>query len=87
MKFVHRDISARNCLLTSTNPNFRIAKIGDFGLARNIQAKKYYKGRGFLPLKWMAPESLMEGTFSSDSDVWSFGILLWEIMTLGKSNL
>ena len=86
-KFVHRDLSARNCLLTSTNPNRRIAKIGDFGLARNIQVKKYYSGGGFLPLKWMAPESLMEGTFSSDSDVWSFGILLWEIMTLGKSYL
>ena len=84
MKFVHRDLAARNCLLTSTDPNARIVKIGDFGLAKNIRTKEYYKGEGLLPLKWMAPESLMDGIFTIKSDVWTFGILMWEILTLGN---
>ncbi|XP_037056259.1 LOW QUALITY PROTEIN: proto-oncogene tyrosine-protein kinase ROS [Peromyscus leucopus] len=86
MRFIHRDLAARNCLVSVkdyTSP--RIVKIGDFGLAREIYKNDYYRkrGEGLLPVRWMAPENLMDGIFTSQSDVWSFGILVWEILTLG----
>ena len=63
--------------------DFLKVKLGDFGLTRELQAKDYYRGSGFLPIKWMAPESLMEGIFTTKTDVWAFGVLMWKIMTLG----
>ncbi|XP_044258516.1 proto-oncogene tyrosine-protein kinase ROS isoform X1 [Tribolium madens] len=85
MHFVHRDLACRNCLVSSKDPD-RIVKIGDFGLARDIYKNDYYRkeGEGLLPVRWMAPESLVDGVFTSQSDVWAFGVLLWEIMTLGQ---
>ena len=60
-------------------------KLGDFGLARNIRLYEYYKNdEGFIPIKWMSPEALMDGKYSSKSDVWAFAVLIWEIMTLGE---
>ncbi|XP_063091102.1 proto-oncogene tyrosine-protein kinase ROS isoform X3 [Cavia porcellus] len=87
MHFIHRDLAARNCLVSVkdyTSPS-RVVKIGDFGLARDIYKNDYYRkrGEGLLPVRWMAPESLMDGIFTTQSDVWSFGILVWEILTLG----
>lgn len=71
--FYHRDLAARNCLVSGkdyTSP--RIVKIGDFGLAREIYKNDYYRkrGEGLLPVRWMAPENLMDGIFTSQSDVW-----------------
>uniref|UniRef100_A0A8C2HC53 receptor protein-tyrosine kinase n=1 Tax=Cyprinus carpio TaxID=7962 RepID=A0A8C2HC53_CYPCA len=88
MHFVHRDIAARNCLVSVrsyTDPE-RVVKIGDFGLARDVYKNDYYrkKGEGLFPVRWMSPESLTDGIFNKYSDVWAFGVLLWEIMTLGK---
>ncbi|PNF32886.1 hypothetical protein B7P43_G01836 [Cryptotermes secundus] len=86
MHFVHRDLACRNCLVSSGDPQNRIVKIGDFGLARDIYKNDYYRkeGEGLLPVRWMAPESLVDGVFTCQSDVWAFGVLIWEIMTLGQ---
>ncbi|VDM44570.1 unnamed protein product [Toxocara canis] len=81
--FVHRDVAARNVLVhDKTN-----AKIGDFGLCRYIYAESAnYKGKGGrLPVKWMSPEAIKHYEFTTKSDVWSFGILMFEIITLGGS--
>ncbi|XP_075039990.1 macrophage-stimulating protein receptor [Mixophyes fleayi] len=83
MKFVHRDLAARNCMLEET---FQV-KVADFGLARDVFDKEYYSVRRHkntrLPVKWMALESLQTQKFTTKSDVWSFGVLLWELMTRG----
>uniref|UniRef100_A0A1A9WAH8 Tyrosine-protein kinase receptor n=1 Tax=Glossina brevipalpis TaxID=37001 RepID=A0A1A9WAH8_9MUSC len=86
MHFVHRDLACRNCLLTSREESKRIVKIGDFGLARDLYKSDYYRkeGEGLLPVRWMAPESLVDGIFTIQTDIWAFGILCWEILTLGR---
>lgn len=63
-----------------------IIVLGDFGMARDIYETDYYKKetKGLLPVRWMAPESLSDGVFTTDSDVWSYGIVLWEIATLAE---
>lgn len=67
-----RDLAARNCLVSSYDPQNRIVKIGDFGLARDVYKNDYYRkeGEGLLPVRWMAPESLVDGVFTSQSDIW-----------------
>ncbi|XP_078614373.1 uncharacterized protein LOC144883651 [Branchiostoma floridae x Branchiostoma japonicum] len=85
LRISHRDVAARNVLITEQN----VAKLGDFGLARDVYNTAQYipvnhQGQERrLPLKWMAIESLVHLQFSCESDLWSFGVLLWEIVTGG----
>lgn len=82
MNFVHRDLATRNCLV---GENYAI-KIADFGMSRNLYAGDYYRiqGRAVLPIRWMAWESILLGKFTTGSDVWAFGVTLWEVLVLCK---
>ncbi|XP_015520313.2 tyrosine kinase receptor Cad96Ca isoform X1 [Neodiprion virginianus] len=80
---IHRDLAARNILIDEN----RACKVADFGFARDVAANQIYerKSEGRLPIRWMAPESLYDNIFSVKSDIWSFGVLIWEIVTLGST--
>lgn len=82
LKFVHRDLAARNCMLDED----LVVKVADFGLSRDIYERDYYSSdnqKTKLPVKWMAPESLEKSIYNAKTDVWSYGVLLWELMTRG----
>ncbi|XP_035679677.1 proto-oncogene tyrosine-protein kinase receptor Ret-like [Branchiostoma floridae] len=86
LKIVHRDIAARNVVISDR----KVAKIADFGLSRDVYTSSAYKRTNqggeeeLLPLKWMALESLRDGVYTCESDVWSYGVLLWEIASFGE---
>ena len=79
--FIHRDLATRNCLI---GMNLQV-KIADFGMSRNLYQSHYYvlKGHAILPVRWMAKECFY-GKFSTKTDVWAFGVTMWEIFTLAK---
>ena len=78
-KFVHRDLASRNCLLD----NLGAVKIADFGLSQKIYLQDYYRGdeTDAIPIRWMPLESILQNKYTVESDVWAFGVLLWEIFS------
>lgn len=76
-KFVHRDLASRNCLMD----NFGSVKIADFGLSQKIYLQDYYRGdeSDAIPIRWMPLEAILHNKYTIESDVWAFGVLLWEI--------
>ena len=82
-RFVHGDIAARNC---AVGPDFEV-KLSDFGLSRGLWKEDYFAmgmTGNLLPLRWMSPEATFENKFSHASDVWSFGVLMWEVFAFGQ---
>jgi len=82
-KVIHRDLAARNILVDHMN----ICKVSDFGFSRDVMANNIYerKSEGRLPIRWMAPEALYDNIYTTKTDVWSYGVLMWEIVTLGST--
>ncbi|XP_070558907.1 hepatocyte growth factor receptor-like [Ptychodera flava] len=83
MKFVHRDLAARNCMVDESET----VKVSDFGLSRDIYEQEYYASEDKqtrLPIRWMPVESIKRGIFSTKTDVWSYGVLVWELITRGE---
>ncbi|XP_056409485.1 inactive tyrosine-protein kinase 7 [Hyla sarda] len=80
-RFVHKDLAARNCLVSAQ----RVVKVSALGLNKDVYNSEYYHLRqAWVPLRWMPPEAVQDDDFSTKSDVWSFGILMWEVFTLGE---
>lgn len=80
--FVHRDLATRNCLVGEG----LVVKISDFGMARDIYTCDYYRigGSRMLPVRWMSPEAVKWGRFTTESDIWAYGVVLWEIFNYGR---
>lgn len=79
--YVHCDLAARNCLVTDR----LVIKIGDFGLTRDVYASDYYlcQSQKKLPVRWMPPEAILYGKFNEMTDVWAFGVTVWEMYSYG----
>ncbi|KAL1450361.1 hypothetical protein WDU94_002734 [Cyamophila willieti] len=83
-KVVHRDLATRNILLSSPS----LVKISDFGLSEDVYEQNVFQTREAserLPIKWLALESLLHNVYTTKSDVWSFGVVLWELVTMGAN--
>ena len=85
MRIIHRDLAARNVL--GGFERLKVVKLNDFGLSRTLSTSDYYRkvSNDKIPVRWMAPESILERKYSTASDVWSFGVFCWEVFELGST--
>jgi serine/threonine protein kinase len=83
-RFVHRDLAARNCMIDRDG----VIKVADFGLTEDMYGTNYFRREGGseekVPIRWMAPESIEKDIYTEATDVWSFGVTVWEIFTCGR---
>ncbi|MEQ2204354.1 Inactive tyrosine-protein kinase 7 [Xenoophorus captivus] len=80
-RFVHKDLAARNCLISSQ----RRIKVSSLSLSKDVYNSEYYHYRqAWIPLRWLPTESVFEDDYSTKSDVWAFGVLMWEVFSLGE---
>jgi tyrosine-protein kinase Tec len=86
VNIIHRDLAARNLLVAaSTDPAKKyLVKISDLGMGKSMEEDYYSSNEKTIPVKWCPPEVLEFGKFSIQSDIWSFGVVLWEIFSRGK---
>ncbi|VDO08822.1 unnamed protein product [Rodentolepis nana] len=85
-QFVHRDLAARNCLVKSVSRNSVVVKVADFGMARFLLDNVYEPSAGTkFPVRWAAPE-VFQSVYTDKADVWSFGVLMWEVFTCCMEN-
>lgn len=83
-KIVHRDLSARNCLVSETDGRY-VVKVTDFGMSRSLETEYYKPSSNTVPIRWTAPEAIKKSHYTSASDVWSFGIVCWEIFSYASN--
>src|SRR4051812_35751092 len=82
-QIIHRDLALRNLLVTVHDEHKYLVKVADFGLSRSVDKGYYQSNDKTIPYRWCAPEIFDQGVYTAKSDVWAFGVMLWELFSYG----